>query len=268
MEQLGCTGDVVANGLEVLEALQRVPYDIVLLDCLMPEMDGYEATVKIRECERRRAPGFDRKQPVRIIAMTAKAMQGDSEKCLAAGMDDYVSKPVQIADLRRALQQWQPADDDASDTSVDANESPGSGPARVGSASPLAVPNGNVGDTPPKPPVDLERLNEVTAGNPEKARRIIGTYLKQADEIIRSLDQAIQGGAANDVRNLAHKLGGASSACGMVAVLPPLAQLERLGEAGRLNGATEAYAEASQQLERVRQFLNSQLGNLQAARRF
>ncbi|PKN94706.1 MAG: hypothetical protein CVU44_02535 [Chloroflexi bacterium HGW-Chloroflexi-6] len=97
LERLGYRPDVAANGLEVLEALARQPYDLVLMDVQMPEMDGFEATRAIRQ------NGSPASQP-KIIAMTANAMQGDREACIAAGMDDYVSKPIQVKELVAALQ--------------------------------------------------------------------------------------------------------------------------------------------------------------------
>ena len=106
LQKLGYTGDAVANGLEVLAALQQLSYDIILMDCHMPEMDGYETARAIREQE----ANLERrllKSPVHIIAITANAMEGDAAKCLAAGMNDYLSKPVRLPDLQAALERWQ-----------------------------------------------------------------------------------------------------------------------------------------------------------------
>jgi CheY-like chemotaxis protein len=101
LKKLGYTADAVANGLEALEALASIPYGAILMDCHMPEMDGYEATRQIRL--REQSGGRNGHPPVRIIAMTANAMEGDRDRCLAAGMDDYVAKPVRLEDLQAAL---------------------------------------------------------------------------------------------------------------------------------------------------------------------
>ncbi len=103
LEKLGYRGDYAANGREAVEMWEKFPYDVVLMDCQMPEMDGYEATRKIRSLET--APGSPPRPRVAIVAMTANAMRGDREKCLGAGMDDYISKPVQLESLRTALNQ-------------------------------------------------------------------------------------------------------------------------------------------------------------------
>ena len=106
LQKLGAKADAVANGQEVLNALDAIPYEIVFMDCQMPEMDGYEASRLIRKSEREPVQIGHRQRPVHIIAMTANAMVGDREKCLAAGMDDYISKPVHLNDLQAALERW------------------------------------------------------------------------------------------------------------------------------------------------------------------
>jgi CheY-like chemotaxis protein len=101
LERLGYQADTAANGIEVVAALERQAYDLVLMDCQMPDMDGFAAAAEIRRRE-----GAARHTP--IIAMTASAMQGDRERCLAVGMDDYVSKPVKPAALDAVLRLWLP----------------------------------------------------------------------------------------------------------------------------------------------------------------
>ncbi|MCM2352902.1 MAG: response regulator, partial [Pseudobdellovibrio sp.] len=100
-EKMGCRADAVANGQEVITALSKVPYDLILMDCQMPEMDGFEATKKIRENEK--ASGQKR---IPIIALTASAMGADQQKCFDVGMDDYLTKPVDFQKVWQALEKW------------------------------------------------------------------------------------------------------------------------------------------------------------------
>ncbi|WP_409477720.1 ATP-binding protein [Pseudobdellovibrio sp. HCB154] len=101
VEKMGCRADAVANGEEVINALSKVPYDLILMDCQMPEMDGFEATKKIRETEK--ASGHKR---IPIIALTASAMGADQQKCLDVGMDDYLTKPVDFQKVWQSLEKW------------------------------------------------------------------------------------------------------------------------------------------------------------------
>jgi CheY-like chemotaxis protein len=101
MRKMGLRADVVANGLEAVNALQMVPYDLVLMDCQMPEMDGFEATRAVRQV------GSSALNPsIPIIAMTASAMRGDRDKCIQAGMSDFIAKPIQIRELAETLARW------------------------------------------------------------------------------------------------------------------------------------------------------------------
>jgi CheY-like chemotaxis protein len=101
LEKMGCNVDVAANGLEAVQMIRQIPFDLVFMDCQMPVMDGYQATAEIRTFE-----GVGRRVP--IVAMTAHAMQGDKEKCLKAGMDDYIAKPINLDEVKAALTRWLP----------------------------------------------------------------------------------------------------------------------------------------------------------------
>ena len=127
LEKLGCRVDVVANGLEAVEASARIQYQCIFMDCQMPEMDGYEATAVIRQREAQTGTHIP------IIAMTANAMQTDREQCLAAGMDDYISKQVERKDLATTLQKWVPAAGQAASESIPTISGTTPGPVSDGS---------------------------------------------------------------------------------------------------------------------------------------
>ena len=124
LESVGCRVDVVANGLEAMEAVSAMSYDVIFMDCQMPEMDGYEATRNIRKKEEKKLKAQSSKEEVGsqasssrrasgkripIIALTAHAMEGDRKQCLAAGMDDYLRKPFDVNKLSTILERWLPA---------------------------------------------------------------------------------------------------------------------------------------------------------------
>jgi two-component system sensor histidine kinase/response regulator len=249
LQKLGYAADTVANGLEVLAALQRLPYDIILMDCHMPKMDGYEATQAIRKKEGSLDQSRLPKSPVHIIAITANAMQGDAEKCFAVGMNDYLSKPVGLPDLQAALERW-PVQIDRLSTS---------GNDRIGDAEVLGRGISNARIEREEAPVDIECLTEAAGNDPEQLRELIELYLQKSSELMKDLEVAIQTGASGEVETFAHKYVGASASCGMTAILGSLRELEQMGRSNELSGAAKSYACASQQLNRIRQFLTDYL---------
>ncbi len=119
LSMLGITSDLVADGREAIQQSSQIPYDLIFMDCQMPEKNGYEATtgIRAREASGLFPPGASR--PVPIVAMTAEALEGSREKCLAAGMDDFITKPVKIEDLIAALERWIPQDPAPADALLD-----------------------------------------------------------------------------------------------------------------------------------------------------
>jgi len=241
----------VANGLEVLAALQRLSYDIILMDCHMPEMDGYEATQASRKQEESLDQSRLPKSPVHIIAITANAMQGDAEKCFAVGMNDYLSKPVGLPDLQAAMERWQ--------SSVQIDQSSSYRNDRVDDAEVVARGISSTRIEPEEAPVDIQHLAEATGNDPEQLRELIKLYLRQSSELMKELETAIQMSTSREIETLAHKYVGASASCGMTAILGSLRELEQMGRANELSGAAKSYACAMEQLDQIRQFLTDHL---------
>jgi two-component system sensor histidine kinase/response regulator len=134
LRKLGYCAEIVTNGLAALEAFKSIPYDIILMDCQMPEMDGCDAAREIRKQEQSSSHGAEWRFPVYIIAITANAMEGDRAKCLAAGMDDYLSKPIRLPQLEAALELWKANTQDRCNAVNSARVS--SGDPAVNTASP------------------------------------------------------------------------------------------------------------------------------------
>ncbi len=204
LERLGYQADVVANGHEVLDRLDRASYDVVLMDVQMPGMDGLEASRAI--CARRPP-----RQRPRIIAMTAEAMEGDRERCLAAGMDDYVVKPVSLDGLRRALGQCRPLTTE--------RRSEGA-PRGEGVATRDALDRGV-----------LDQLRE-DLGGAAALRQVVVTFLDRGPTMLTELREAAARGNAAAVLAAAHGMKGTSATLGALALSEQCAELERLARSG------------------------------------
>ena len=252
LQQMGYKPDLAANGVQALAALNCLPYDLVFMDVQMPEMDGLEATRNIRERQRSRAQYPNYKSSIIIVAMTANAMTGDRDKCLAAGMDDYLSKPVRPEDIRNIIERWGATASAPEPPAATVSQTETATAAfNYNAASPATV------DT--NPPVDMERLHDFTNGNAEDLRDLINLYLKQTGEQVAQLLAAAQAGSAPDVRRLSHSCAGASATCGMGRIVPPLRELERDADEGRLDHAIELSNQVEQEFIRIKNFLDDYL---------
>jgi PAS domain S-box-containing protein len=230
LESHGYVAEVVSNGRDALAALARRRYDLVLMDCQMPVMDGFQATQEIRRRE-------GRSRHTIVVAMTAYALEGDRQKCLAAGMDDYIGKPIRGAELDRVIRRWlrRPAGD-----APKRRVAP-----RLRAPEPVAAESN-------APLVDMTLLADASGHDEARMRDLIGLYARQMAEQVPLLGAAIAAGAAGEVRRIAHRCAGSSASCGVLGVVSPLRELERMGKERRLADAPRVFAELEQQLEKVR----------------
>lgn len=246
--QMGYAPKVAGNGREALQALAEHPYDLIFMDVMMPEMDGLEATRRIRERQNDRAAHPHYKSPLIIVAMTASVMPGDREKCLEAGMDDYLAKPVRPEDVRAIIERW--GEKAALDLQTLTNDS-----ARA-TVKLLAQTETPMNDLPA---VDLDRLHEFSEGDPNNLTELVALYLNQTAQQLKELQAAIQADDAAGVRRLAHSCAGASATCGMKRITPLLRALEQQGEEERLTDAAARFTQVQTEFELIRTVLTPYL---------
>jgi CheY-like chemotaxis protein len=247
LQQMGYKATVAANGVEALKAIDQQKYDLVFMDVMMPEMGGIEATQIIRQRQKRLPEFPNYKSPIVIVAMTASAMQGDREKCLAAGMDDYLSKPVRPEDVRKIIERW------AAKAVQEEPVQPSS--ARAASPAPSALPVQPAEESP----VDMDRLNDFTEGNPDSLRELATLYLQQTTEQLAQLKAAVAALTAPDVRRIAHSCAGASATCGMRRMVPLLRELEKQGAEGHLVNPQDLCAKIDIEFAAIRVFLEARM---------
>ena len=219
LERSGYRVDAVNNGMEAVEALARTSYAAVLMDVQMPVMDGYEATAEIR---RREESGLH----IPVIAMTADAMQGDREKALAAGMDDYIAKPVQREELDAVLRRWIPEQE--------------------------------------PPALDLSVLESRRGpqedGEPDKLIRIVGIFIDDVPLRLEEFRQAVESGETQKIEETAHMLKGGSGYMGATHMAEICAEIQALGASGELSRVPELLDALEAEFERLRPALESRLG--------
>jgi PAS domain S-box-containing protein len=214
LARLGYRAEVAANGLEALEALRRQTYDVVLMDVEMPEMDGLEASRRIH----REWPGAERP---RIIAMTANAMQGDREACLAAGMDDYISKPIHVDRLAAALDRCTPE------------------------------------STQPDRVLDPAALEQLRAGAGDAAfiAELVDTFARDAPALLDALRHALGDADAEEVRRGAHTLKSNARVFGATRLAELCQAIEAMARAETLEGAAELLDQLDGEYARVERAL-------------
>ena len=212
LERIGFSADVANNGVEALAALEEKHYDIILMDMQMPEMDGLEATRRIVM----KYPELERPY---IIALTANAMQGDRERCISAGMNDYISKPIRMEDLNEAFERC---------------------PVKPGTSDDEASDGSSV--------INIEVLDELIAmlGNDiEFASGLIRDFLEDSEELLSNIRSAHEGGNAKEMERAAHTLKSSSATFGATEAAQICKELEELGKNGNL-GASDIPNKISQ----------------------
>jgi len=260
LEQLGYRADAVANGLEVMQSLRRQPYDVVLMDVQMPEIDGLTATRQICQAW---SPG----QRPQIIAMTAYATNGYWEQCLEAGMDNYISKPIEIEKLVQALSQCQRRElkcrgDEAEEKELST--------ARV--TGNRSAPNDYI--YPPSPSAPLLRTCPLDAKTLQSLRKmagaranevlaqIINNYLAEAPQLLQAMRAAVTTGDAAALQQTVHKLRSASANLGATNLSQLCKGLEIMGGAGTTSGALAGVLQLEAAYETVKAALQIELERL------
>jgi PAS domain S-box-containing protein len=208
LQKLGYHAEVAENGLEAVSALETHFYDLVLMDVQMPIMDGFEAVAHIRD---QQSPVTDHDVP--IIALTAHAMAGDRERCISAGMDDYLTKPLNIDELRRAIEQW---------TNEDKEELEISQTSVLVAAAQPEIGRKRSFDEAYDPNVLLNMLGN----DPELTAELISEFVDDAGRQVQQLESQVAEGALEQIRRQAHTLKGASGSVGAVTLQAEAWRLE------------------------------------------
>ncbi len=234
LKLLGYTCEIANNGKEAIGAFKTGRYALLLTDCHMPEMDGYELTGAIRESEQ----GTGRRFP--IVAVTANALQGEAERCLAAGMDDYISKPIAMPALVAVLKKWMPPP---------RNGTPAPTPAPVGAPAPASAQNG--------PAVDERAIKGIFGDDEATFKDILTSFVSPSQDIIADILAGHTKRAAGDVKEAAHKLKSSARSIGAIALADICVALEAAGKTGDWSTIDELAPKARDEFTRVELYIKN-----------
>ncbi|GAC1535809.1 MAG: hypothetical protein NVS2B7_05070 [Herpetosiphon sp.] len=237
LRQLGVRVDVAHNGREAVEAVATRPYAMVLMDCQMPELDGYAATAAIRA--REAAQALPR---LPIIAMTADATASGREASVQAGMDDYLSKPVELDELKRVILRWLPHLPQTEPPTVLAAHS----------AATVSYNNTAIADEPVLDPRRIASLNRLSGiDDPQFLARIIDSYLQHVPEMLEACEAAVRADDGEALRLAAHCYKGASANFGATTLVKLCAELEAIGRSGSTTGALDHIMHIKHEVPRI-----------------
>jgi signal transduction histidine kinase/DNA-binding response OmpR family regulator len=251
LEQAGCICTMVVNGREALDEGLRQDYDAILMDCQMPELDGFEATRAIRDAEK--AAGGSRHRT--IIALTANAIKGDRELCLAAGMDGYVTKPIDPVELMRTIRSFLSAR-----RAIEVQEqSAAAGFAAIlnNDGKESAAPAADAA-----PPVDLDSLQRRCMGNRKLAAKALSKFDSSMTLEMSALVESVRRGDAKSVAASAHKIKGAAANVSAGSVRQIVAELEQLAKSDELAQTESCLEQLDREVIRFREYLSTALADL------
>ena len=258
LEQLGCQVVAVEHGRDAVAKTECAQFDLVLMDCQMPEMDGFSASKAIRDGEQRTG------RHVPIVALTAHAMGGDRERCLAAGMDDYMTKPFTQGELGNMIQRWvqRPGDEAAltSDQSKAVPAEPAQSPSDLTEQETRQAPVRALPDEPLADQV-LDQLRELRRpGRPDPVVKILTSFLESSATYVSAIHQAVVHQDAEALFRAAHALKSSSVMIGAMGLSSILKDFELLGRQGNVAESHKRMAELDAVYEAVRQAVLNELG--------
>lgn len=234
LQSMGCKADVAANGKEALQLLEKIPYDLILMDCQMPILDGLETT---REIHRWQESSFaNRRRPI-VVAMTANAMKEDKQMCLDAGMDDYLSKPVFKEKLAAALDHWASVIFTTQETTV--------------SEQSVSATATDLLDLP----IDWEHLHQLSEDNPEFELELLQIFVEDTQSHLEIVKVAIENSEFPQIVREAHHLKGASANVGATAMYLAAETLEQLASISERRGTAKLIEELEEFVNRIQAFL-------------